>query len=201
MTRSSVLIGEKSRGKGETRVSEKVLQGKLLCDVGICDHGLKLFEIELAVSIGIGLHNGLIDDLLQLLILQVVADHHLEHQKQLAVANQAVAVHIVHLEGEPELFFARALIGEGREAGDKLLKIDGSAAVLVKDGDQTECQRVVGDLRDLQEFVLVDRAGSIAVELHKALFEPLDLFGVEVGRGLDIGQQLRALLPHLDVEC
>lgn len=71
-------------------------------------------------------HNGFVYDLLQLLFLlrvekahklskgasqeqrscveclpsylEVVADHHLEHEKELAVGNEAVSIHIVHLE-------------------------------------------------------------------------------------------------------
>jgi len=39
-----------------------------------------------------------VHDLLELLVLEVAADHHLEHQEQLAVGDEAVAVHVVHLE-------------------------------------------------------------------------------------------------------
>ena len=39
-------------------------------------------------------------NLLQLLVLQVVSDHHLQHQKQLAIADVSVAINVVDLEGK-----------------------------------------------------------------------------------------------------
>lgn len=48
-------------------------------------------------------------------------------------------------------------------------------ALLVKDGDHPARERVVRDLRDEQELVLVDRARTVPVELHEPLLEPLDL--------------------------
>lgn len=51
----------------------------------------------------IRLHDRLVDNLLQLLVLQVVSHHHLEHQEQLSVANQPIAVHVIHFECEFQL--------------------------------------------------------------------------------------------------
>lgn len=76
-------------------------------------------------------------DLLQLLVLEIASDHHLENNKQLAVGNVTVPIDIVDLEGEPELLLLVSLAGEGAEARDKLLEVDISAAVLVKDGDHS----------------------------------------------------------------
>lgn len=84
--------------------------------------------------------------LLQLLVLQVAADHHLEHDEQLAVADEAVAVNVVDAEGKAQLLLLVALAAEGREPGDELLEVDVAAAVLVEDGDHSCCQRVRRDL-------------------------------------------------------
>ena len=58
----------------------------------------KLFERDLAVAVGVGEDDRLVDDLLQLRVLQVVADHHLEHTEQLAVGDVPVLVHVVDLK-------------------------------------------------------------------------------------------------------
>ena len=42
--------------------------------------------------------NGLVDDLLQLGVLQVVADHHFENLKQLAIRNVSIIVHVIDPE-------------------------------------------------------------------------------------------------------
>lgn len=48
----------------------------LFVDVGVAHHRAELFEGNFAVLVLVGEHNGLVDDLLQLGVLQVVADHH-----------------------------------------------------------------------------------------------------------------------------
>ena len=63
-------------------------------------HRAELLVRDLAVAVGVGEDDGLIDDLLQLAVLQVVAHHHLEHGEQLAVTDVAVLVHVVDLEGD-----------------------------------------------------------------------------------------------------
>lgn len=46
-------------------------------DIGVADHRTELVERDLAVLVFVGEQNGLVDDLLQLRVLQVIADHHL----------------------------------------------------------------------------------------------------------------------------
>ena len=84
--------------------------------------------------------------LLQLLVLQVAANHHLEHNEELAVADEAVAVNVVDAECEAQLLLLVAFAAEGREARDKLLEVDVAATVLVEDGNHSCCERVRGDL-------------------------------------------------------
>jgi hypothetical protein len=81
-----------------------------------------------------------------LLVFQVAANHHLEHNEELAVADVAVAVDIVHTESEPQLLFLVAFAAECGETRDKLLEVDITAAILIEDGDHSCCERVRGDL-------------------------------------------------------
>jgi hypothetical protein len=127
-------------------------------DVGALDHLGELLEADAAVLVHVGLHDGLVDDLLQLLVLEVAADHHLEDDEELAVADVAVAVDVVDLEGEAQLLLLVALAAEGREPGHELLEVDVAAAVLVEDGDHARGQRVRRHLRQRQELVALDRA-------------------------------------------
>lgn len=99
--------------------------------------------------------------LLQLLVLQVASHHHLQHNKQLAVADVPIAIDIVDLECKAQLLFLVALAAEGAEAGHEFLEIDVAATVFVEDGDHACGQRVRGDLRELEEFFALDRAGAV----------------------------------------
>ena len=76
------------------------VDGELFADaLGVlADDGAELLVRDLAVLVEVGLDDGLVDDLLQLHVVEVGADHHLEHLEQLAVADEAVAVDVVHLE-------------------------------------------------------------------------------------------------------
>lgn len=58
----------------------------------------ELLEAELPVPVLVRLHDRLVDDLLQLPVLEVVAHHHLQHEEQLAVRDEPIPVHVVHLE-------------------------------------------------------------------------------------------------------
>ena len=78
-------------------------------DVRVLDHLGEFLEADLAVAVEVGFHDGLVDNLLQLLVLQVTADHHLQDYEELAVADEAVTINIVDLEGKAKLFFLVSL--------------------------------------------------------------------------------------------
>ena len=61
-------------------------------------HLNELLKAELAIPIFVRLHNRLVHDLLQLPVLEVVADHHLEDKEELPIRDKTVSVHVVHLE-------------------------------------------------------------------------------------------------------
>ena len=159
--------------------------------VGVLHHLLELLEADLAVLVLIRLHDRLVDNLahttrqqsqsrvlqntlsipsypilsrthlLQLLVLQIAPDHHLEHDEQLAIANVAVAIDVVDLERKAQLVLLVALAAESAEPVDEFLEIDVSAAVLIEDRDHACRQRVGGDLGELQEFFALDCARAV----------------------------------------
>jgi hypothetical protein len=64
--------------------------------------------------------------------------------------------------------------------------------LLVKDSDHPTRERVVCDLRDLEELVLVDRARAVPVELHEPLLQSLEL----LRRDYTIDQSFEARLEQ-----
>lgn len=99
--------------------------------------------------------------LLQLLVLQIAPDHHLEHDEELAVADVPIAVDVVHFKSEAQLLLLVALGAERAQPRHKLLEVDIAAAILVEDGDHSCRQRVGCDLRKLQEFIAFNGAGIV----------------------------------------
>ncbi len=54
--------------------------------------------------------------------------------------------------------------------------------LLVKDSNHAMCQRIIRDLRYLEELVLVDGAGTVFVELHESFLQPEELGRGDCGR-------------------
>ncbi|KAB8437451.1 hypothetical protein FH972_025129 [Carpinus fangiana] len=190
--RMAVFLGLEIRGKmvlAKAPVYRTPVPRKLCCselierqahaNVGVLDHALELLKVNLAVAVAVSLHDGLVDNLLQLHILEVAADHHLEHKEQLAVANEPVAVNVVHFEREAQLLVLVALGREGAQPADELAEVNAAAAVLVEDGDHALRQRVRGYLRQREELVALDRAAVVFVELHEALAQAVDFLAVD----------------------
>lgn len=129
--------------------------------ISVFDHLGEFFEADLAVAVEVSLHDGLVNNLLQLLILQIAADHHLEDDKEFAVADVAIPIDIVDFKGKAQLLFLVSLGAESAEAGDELLEVDISTSVFVEDGDHAGCERVRRDLREGKEFVAFNCARVI----------------------------------------
>lgn len=70
-------------------------------DVRVLHHPGKLFEAYLPVSIQICFHDRLVHNLLQLLVFEIAAHHHLQHDEQFTIRDIAVTINIVDLEREP----------------------------------------------------------------------------------------------------
>lgn len=84
--------------------------------------------------------------LLQLLILQVASNHHLQYNKQLAVADVAIAVNVVDLECKPQLLLFVSFRAERGQTRHKLLKVDITTTVFVENSDHSCGEGIRGDL-------------------------------------------------------
>ncbi len=62
-----------------------VSDSKFIDDVEVADHDLELLEGDLSIEIGICLDNSAVDQLLQLCVVQVGANHHFEHLEQFTI--------------------------------------------------------------------------------------------------------------------
>jgi hypothetical protein len=102
--------------------------------------------------------------LLQLLILEIATNHHLQHNEQLTIANVPIAVNIIDLERIAHLFILDALGTERAKAVDEFLEVDVAAAVFVKDGDHPSGQRVRGDLGKSEKLLAFNRARVVLVK-------------------------------------
>lgn len=64
----------------------------------------------------VGLNDCSVNQLLQLHVIEVVSNHHLEHCKELSVRDVAVTINIVNLECESQLLLLARASREGVEA-------------------------------------------------------------------------------------
>lgn len=119
------------------RSAEERTQGHAQVDICALNHVGEFLEADLAIAVLVGLHDGLVHDLLQLDILQVVAHHHLEHDEQLPVGNVAVAINVIDPEGKAQLLFLVTFGAKGRQTSHEFLEVDIATAVLIKDGDHS----------------------------------------------------------------
>ena len=121
-----------------------VVDGQFIDDVEVADHDAELLEGDLAVEVRIGLHNGPVDKLLELDVVQVGAYHHLENLEELSVRNEAVIVDIVDLEGEAQLFLLAGACGQRVEALHEFEERDVAVVVAIKNCDHSFHKWVVG---------------------------------------------------------
>lgn len=91
------------RGVKWVWLSSLVVDGEFFDYIKVADHNTELFKRDLSVEVSVSLHNGAIDKLLELDVIEVGADHHLEHLEELTVRNEAIVVDVVDLESETEL--------------------------------------------------------------------------------------------------
>ena len=58
----------------------------------------ELFIANLAVAVLVELQDRLVDDLLELSVLQIISDHHLQHLEEFSVGNETVIVQVINPE-------------------------------------------------------------------------------------------------------
>ena len=107
----------------------------------VADESAELLKVDLAVVVLVGKLDGLVHDLLELRVFQVGA-YHLEKLKQLSVADVAVVVDVVDLEGELQLRHFVPLDAELAHALYELLEVYLSVAVLVENLNDPLDERV-----------------------------------------------------------
>lgn len=81
--------------------------------------------------VGVTLDDGTVNQLLELDVSQVSSHHHFQDSEKLSIGNEAVVIHIVDLESETQLLFARCSSGQGVEAMDELEEGDATILVLI----------------------------------------------------------------------
>ena len=186
-------VGRKLCGIGKISL---VLDCELVDDVEVFNHVAEFIEGDLAVEVLVGLDDGTIDQLLQLHVIQVVADHHLEHLEELAVADEAVVVDVVDLEGEAQLLLGAGAGGERVQSLHELEEADVSVIVAIEHGDDALDKWVVRQLRDLEELGGLKRTTLVPVDLAEVLVELLELLLVKV-QILQLLLLLLQLVAHL----
>jgi len=106
----------------------------------------ELLKRDLSIVVLISLDNGAVHKLLELHVVQVAADHHLEHGEELAIRDEAVVVDVVDLEGEAQLIFLGRACTQGVQSLDELEEGDVAILVLVEHCDHTTDEGVLGEL-------------------------------------------------------
>ena len=155
--------------------SSLIADRELVDDVQVAHHHAEFAEGDLTVEIGVRLHNGPVDELLQLHVVQIAADHHLEHLEKLAVRDEAVVVDVVDLERESELVFLTGTGAERVEALDELQEGDVTVVVAIEHGNDALNERVVRELGDLEELGWLERATLVTINLAEVFVEFLEL--------------------------
>ena len=95
------------RHRRRRRGSVEEADRHLLFDVGALEGAAELVKGNHLVAVLVGLADGALGDADQLVLADVVADHHLQHAEQLLLGDELVVVRVVHLEGEAQLALAR----------------------------------------------------------------------------------------------
>ena len=154
--------------------------GKFIDNVEVADHDLELIEGDFPIEIGVCLHNSAVNQLLKLCVVQVSADHHLEHLEKFTIRNKSIIVNVVDLESETQFVLLRCACRQRVQTLNKFKERNVSIVVPIKDSDDTFDQGVVGELGDLEELRGFESATLISVDFAKVLVQLLQLLLVEV---------------------
>ena len=141
---------------------------------------MELLERNLAVAVFVCLDNGAVDKLLQLDVVQVVADHHLQHLEQLAVRDEAVVVDVVDLEGESQLLLVARARRQTVEALYEFKETNAAVVVAVEHVDDSLHKWVVRQLWDVEELLRLESARLVLIKLVEVFVELLEFFLSEI---------------------
>lgn len=144
------------------------VEGELVDD-SVGNHGLaELVEVEFAVLVQIGLEDGPVHQLLDLVFVQVVAHHHFDHVVQVVLANKSVLVEVVDSEREPQLFLSMRRVGEDRKGVEELDEGNLAVFVCVDDLDDSLDDGVRTKGGDVEQVFGADFARVVFVEAFEA---------------------------------
>ena len=101
---------------------------------------------DLSVQILVSLDNGSIDQLLQLDIVEVIADHHLEYREQLSIWDVAIIVDVVDLESKSKLLLLWGGRGQTVESLYEFEERNASILVFIQNGDYSLDKGVLSQL-------------------------------------------------------
>jgi len=160
------------------------LDGHLLLDISPLQRLTELVEGDHLVLVPVCLLDGALCDAVQLVLADVLADHHLQHSQQLRLGDGVIVIQVVHLERESELLLPavefiilRPLDGaEVRQHRHELVEVDVLVLAVLEEGVHNPVpQRVDGQLRDPEE--VLPRQGALVrlVQRREATVETLDL--------------------------
>jgi len=115
----------------------------LCVNVRVPDNLAELLEAYFSIIVLVVEQDGLVHDLLQLRVLQVVSHHHLQHLVKLTIGHETIIVNIVDPECKSQLVLNVSFGAEMRKAHDELLEVDLPVAVIVKDVNHPPDERVL----------------------------------------------------------
>jgi hypothetical protein len=92
---------------------------------------------DFAVQIFVSFNDCSVDQLLKLNIVQILADHHLEHLEELTIGNEAIVVNVVDLESESEFLVLSGMRTQRIEALNELEERNAPILILVKHSNNT----------------------------------------------------------------
>lgn len=128
----------------------------------------------------------------QLLLANVISDHHLQDAQQFVPRDRIVVVQVVHLKGESQFiratiqFVGAKLLGltEPCEHLHELPKVDPVIVALGEEGvHDAVAQRIDGQFRDAQEVLPGQRAAITSIEGRESGVETFNLIRGDWGGG------------------
>ena len=157
-------------------MSLRCLNRQVFYDVQILYHLAELLKGDHSVEIFVSLDDGSVDELLELSIVEIWPNHHLQHSKQFSVWDKAVVVHVVDLESETKFLFVTCTSRQRRQTLNKLQEGDLPVSVLIENSDDSFDQWVLRQFRDVEEFFRFEGAALILVNLTEVLIQLLQFF-------------------------
>ncbi|GMT09973.1 hypothetical protein PFISCL1PPCAC_1270, partial [Pristionchus fissidentatus] len=182
-------------GERANRVEILWFHYHFLVNVQISHDITEFSERNLAIVVSVVEEDRLIDNLLQLSVLQIRTNHHLEHLKRFSVGYESVPVHIVDAEGKFQLGVLVSLHGELGNTLDELSEINFSVSILIKNVDNSLHERILLKLGKRHELFNRKRTAAVNIQLLEATRQSSQLIRIDFTAHL---HGKRALVAHIE---